>query len=77
MPKSNASFYRNAIVAKYDGRCPYPLCMGTEAPVDAVPNDNRIFATYDMIARGPLGWGHAACVNSKIHKHTSGGHQLC
>jgi hypothetical protein len=51
--------------------------MGTEAPVDAVPNDNRIFATYDMIARGPLGWGHAACVNSKIHKHTSGGHQLC
>lgn len=58
---------RRAIVARYDGKCPYPRCQ----------SHGEIRANQDYIVNGPLGWGHAECVNAKIHFRGGGGASLC
>jgi len=58
---------RRAIIARYDGKCPYPRCQ----------SQGEIRANQDYIVNGPLGWGHAECVNAKIHFRGGSGASLC
>jgi len=58
---------KGSILARYDGKCPYSLCGG----------NGHIQGGEDYISKGSLGWGHAKCVNAKIHYSAGGGHSLC
>lgn len=58
---------KRSILARFDGKCPYPRCN----------SHGEIRANQDYIVNGPLGWGHAECVNAKIHFSPSGMGSLC
>jgi len=61
---------KHSIIARYDGICPYPMCIREG-------QGNKIYAGTDFIAKGKLGWGHVECVNLKIHFNRDGGHPFC
>jgi len=60
---SNSIAYKvvfgNAIPARYDGRCPYTPCVY-----------RGFIRMGQLIARGTEGWGHAECVNTRVHLGT-------
>jgi hypothetical protein len=58
---------KGAIIARFDGTCPYPHCQ----------SDGIITMREDWIVKGELGWGHADCVNTKIHFFVVGHDSLC
>lgn len=58
-----AVVFKNSIVARYDGVCPY---------YHEYKEQKTIRGGEDFIAKGDLGWGHAGCVNTKVHFRNAG-----